>query len=201
MSAPQRASADQEQNREQNQAQHEKRQLLRAADILSSTERLLVLAGAGLSADAGVPTFRDADGWWNTYNPEDLASADGFARDPDLVWEWYRERRFHIANCQPHAGQRAIALLQHRAMADGRHVQVATTNEDDLLARGGVERVLSLHGELFSTRCSANCGWEANDKTDNSLSLLPCPKCGALVRPGSVWFGEPVPEERLSGAR
>ena len=168
--------------------------LAKAAKLLAPCRRLLVLAGAGLSADAGVPTFRGEGGVWNEYRAEDLASPEGFANDPELVWDWYRERRLHIASCQPHAGQRAIALLQQHFPAA--EVLIATTNEDDLLERADVHDVVHLHGSLFSTRCTA-CAWEDDDHVDNALSLLPCPRCGAQVRPASVWFNEPLPRQAL----
>ena len=168
--------------------------LARAAKLLAPCRRLLVLAGAGLSADAGVPTFRGEGGVWNEYRAEDLASPEGFARDPELVWDWYRERRLHIASCEPHAGQRAVALLQQHF--PGATVLIATTNEDDLLERADVHDVVHLHGRLFLTRCTV-CAWEADDHVDNALSLLPCPRCAAPVRPGSVWFNEPLPRQAL----
>jgi len=162
-----------------------------AAARLSRCRRLLVLAGAGLSADAGVPTFRGEGGLWRTHKAEDLASPDGFAKHPEAVWEWYHERRLHVARCEPHPGQRTLALLQ-KHLPSPAQVLIATTNEDDLLERAGVHPVLHLHGSLFETACAAGCGWRARDDHDNSLSLVPCPRCGSAVRPGSVWFGEPL---------
>ncbi len=167
-----------------------------AAALLARCRRLLVLAGAGLSADAGIPTFRGEDGLWRNHRAEDLATRAGFDRDPDLVWDWYRERRLHIASSQPHPGQRTVALLQRHFPPPAR-VLVATTNEDDLLERSGVDPVVHLHGSLFDTRCAVDCGWSACDDDDNSLSLGPCPRCGARVRPGSVWFGEALPHAAL----
>lgn len=168
--------------------------LTKAARLLAPCRRLLLLAGAGLSADAGVPTFRGEGGLWRDHRAEDLATPEGFASAPELVWDWYRERRLHIASCEPHAGQRAVALLQRHFPAA--RVLVATTNEDDLLERAGVSDVVHLHGSLFHTRCTA-CPWMDDDRLDNALSLLPCPRCGAPVRPGSVWFGEPLPRAAL----
>ncbi|MFW5859385.1 MAG: Sir2 family NAD-dependent protein deacetylase [Planctomycetota bacterium] len=171
-------------------------QLKPAVQALQGCRRLLVIAGAGLSADAGVPTFRDAGGLWQTHRVEDLATRAAFERDPGLVWDWYRERREHIATCEPHAGQRSLALLQ-RSWVPPRRVLVATTNEDDLLDRAGVRGTVHLHGSLFATVCAAGCGWEGADAEDNGLSFLPCPACGAPARPGSVWFNEPLPAEAL----
>lgn len=167
-----------------------------AARLLGRCKRLLVLTGAGMSADAGVPTFRGSDGLWNNHKMEELASLDGFQRNAELVWEWYYERRLHVATCDPHPGQRTLALLQQHFPRPGR-VLMATTNEDDLLERAGVHPVLHLHGSLFDTMCSAHCGWRVRDHQDNSMSMIPCPRCGARVRPGSVWYGEQLPREPL----
>lgn len=162
-----------------------------AAKALAGCRRLLVLTGAGMSADAGVATFRGAGGLWNDYKAEDLASLDGFRRAPEVVWDWYRERRMAVAEAQPHPGQRSLALLQKHF--PGGQVLVATTNEDDLLERAGVDPVVHLHGSLFDTTCAAACGWRARDHEDNSLSMVPCPQCGGPTRPGSVWYGEALP--------
>jgi NAD-dependent deacetylase len=170
-----------------------------AAKALAGCRRLLVLTGAGLSADAGVATFRGAGGVWNDFKAEDLASLDGFQRNPELVWDWYRERRMAVALAEPHPGQRSLALLQKHY--PGGQVLVATTNEDDLLERAGVHPVVHLHGSLFDTICSANCGWRARDGEDNSLSMVPCPRCGAATRPGSVWYGESLPPGMLEQIR
>jgi NAD-dependent deacetylase len=167
-----------------------------AAKLLGGCKRLLVMTGAGMSADAGIPTFRCDGGLWKTHKVEDLAHPDGFRRSPDLVWEWYRERRLQVASSAPHPGQRTIALLQRHFPEPGR-VLIATTNEDDLLERAGVAPVIHLHGSLFETICSAGCGWRAADDCDNSLSMMPCQGCGAMVRPGSVWYGEALPRAPL----
>jgi NAD-dependent deacetylase len=171
-------------------------ELVAAATLLSRCRRLLVLTGAGLSADAGVPTFRCEDGLWQRFKVEELASREGFARQPEVVWEWYHERRLHVARSEPHPGQRALALLERQLPAPARML-IATTNEDDLLERAGVRAVHHLHGSLYDTACAADCGWRARDDQDNSRSLVPCPRCGAAVRPGSVWFGEDLPRGPL----
>lgn len=168
-----------------------------AAGLLRPCRRLLVLSGAGMSADAGIPTFRCDGGLWRDHRVEDLAHPDGFARDPELVWDWYRERRLQAASCMPHPGQRTLALLQRHYPPPGR-VLVATTNEDDLLERAGVTPVLHLHGSLFETVCAEGCGWRASDDHDNARSMLPCPQCGGRVRPGSVWYDEPLPRAPLA---
>lgn len=178
----------------QSERSSQRERIAGAAERLARCRRLLVLAGAGLSADAGVPTFRGEGGIWQRYSAEDLASAAGFADHPDVIWEWYRERRMQVACSEPHAGQRSVAILQRQAQS---RILVATTNEDDLLERAGVSPVVHLHGSLFDTTCSAGCGWRARDDHDNSRSLMPCPRCGAPARPGSVWFGEALPRGPL----
>ncbi|TVR47029.1 MAG: NAD-dependent deacylase [Planctomycetota bacterium] len=147
-----------------------------------------------MSADAGVPTFRGHQGLWGDVDPEIYASLDGFLAEPDKVWEWYRQRRFEIASVEPHPGQRSLALLQ-RFSPEAMQVLVATTNEDDLLERAGLESVIQLHGSLFTTRCLDSCGWEVSDDADNAWSLRDCPRCGARTRPGSIWFGEKLDPE------
>ncbi len=165
-----------------------------AAEHLISAKRLLVLIGAGGSADAGVPTFRDVGGLWQTQRPEDLAHPTAFAAQPEVVWDWYRSRRTEILAAVPHAGQRALALLQRHFRAA--QVLMATTNEDDLLERAGVSDVRHLHGAIFTTACSAHCGWAVEDRESRRAGRT-CPDCGALTRPGSVWFGEAVPPAPL----
>ena len=167
-----------------------------ALSLLKDCRRLLVLTGAGASADAGIPTFRSDGGLWRNHQVEKLAHPEGFVKDPELVWDWYRERRLTIASSAPHPGQRTIALLQRHFPPPGR-VLIATTNEDDLLERAGVTPVLHLHGSLFETICNDGCGWRAADDFDNALSMMPCPRCGAAVRPGSVWYGEALPRAPL----
>lgn len=165
--------------------------LARAVEALIPVRRLLVLCGAGCSADAGIPTFRDVGGLWQTHKPEDLATPEAFARDPATVWAWYRERRRVIAAARPHAGQRSLALLQRHFPAA--EVLVATTNEDDLLERAGVTGVLHLHGTITSTICADRCGWPGVEDPEDRFSRAGCPACGGATRPGSVWFGEPLP--------
>lgn len=161
-----------------------------AAESLQDCRRLLVLTGAGMSADSGIPTFRGDGGVWENYSAQELATPEAFRCNPELVWDWYRERRLHIAGCEPHAGHRSLALLQEQF--DDGAVIVATTNEDDLLARAGVHGVIQLHGSLFNTVCAADCGWQVRDTADNSHSFVACPACGADVRPGSIWYGESI---------
>src|SRR5438132_3566625 len=120
--------------------------------------RVLVITGAGVSAESGIPTFRGKDGYWRNFDPAKLATLEAFARDPKRVWEWYRERRQRIRNAQPNAAHEAIVkLAQH---AD--EFLLVTQNVDDLHARAGMppEKMVQIHGDIFEARCS-RCEWRA----------------------------------------
>ena len=153
--------------------------------------RIVVLTGAGVSAESGIPTFRGKDGYWRNLDPTRLATPEAFARDPELVWTWYRERRQRIRNAQPNAAHTAIAkLVQH---AD--EFLLVTQNVDDLHARAGLlkEMMVQIHGDIFVTRCS-HCDSERRDYEQEQKDDIPrCPECDALMRPGVVWFGEQLP--------
>jgi NAD-dependent deacetylase len=155
--------------------------------------RVLVLTGAGVSAESGIPTFRGKDGYWRNLDPTKLATPQAFARDPQLVWEWYCERRHRIRNAQPNAAHKAIArLAQH---AD--EFLLVTQNVDDLHARAGIpaEKMVQIHGDIFVTRCS-RCEFDHDHKHEHE-SVSNCPRCDALMRPGVVWFGEQLPWNEL----
>jgi NAD-dependent deacetylase len=155
--------------------------------------RVLIITGAGVSAESGIPTFRAKDGYWRKLDPIKLATPEAFARDPELVWQWYRERRQRICNAQPNAAHEAIAkLAQH---AD--EFLLVTQNVDDLHERAGLAKaeMVQIHGDIFVTRCS-RCDFEHEQEHDHEheRGTLPrCPRCDALMRPGVVWFGEPLP--------
>ena len=153
--------------------------------------RVLVITGAGVSAESGIPTFRGKDGYWRNLDPIKLATAEAFARDPELVWQWYRERRRRICNAQPNAGHEAIARLAQRA---GEFLLV-TQNVDDLHERAGLAKaeIVQVHGDIFVTRCS-HCDFKQNDHDHGQEDGIPrCTQCDALMRPGVIWFGEPLP--------
>ena len=180
---------------------------------LAGAARLFVLTGAGVSAPSGVPTFRGAAGLWRDVRPEELATPQAFARDPEMVWEWYRWRRTLVAACAPNAAHHALA--RHAAAHHG--VTLATQNVDGLhetaaesLATqpGPAESVrrawpLTLHGSLFVTRCT-HCDYQRDDRhtvqAGSGAAPPRCPACGALLRPGVVWFGESLPAATLEQA-
>ena len=157
-----------------------------ARERIATARSMFVLTGAGMSAESGLPTFRGTNGLWNAHRVEELASPEGFARDPDLVWRWYEERRAAHARAQPNAGHRALVALQTRV----RDFTLATQNVDSLHLRAGSHDVLELHGHLREARCD-RCG--ARRALDEPL--LPgdvAHGCGGRFRPDIVWFGEPL---------
>lgn len=173
----------------------------RMADIdtvqgwLGESERVAVLTGAGISAESGIPVFRGPGGLWQQHRPEDLATPEAFAKDPRLVWEWYDWRRARVAQASPNTGHHALARLERRLPV----LTLITQNVDGLHERAGSRRILRLHGDLWTLRCTG-CGRQ-NRNTEVPLPELPprC-RCGALMRPAVVWFGETLPADILQQA-
>jgi len=155
---------------------------------LQQARSVAVLTGAGVSAESGVPTFRDANGLWNQYRVQDLATPSAFARDPKVVWEWYNWRRGVLAEVKPNAGHYALAELEKRLPA----FTLITQNVDGLHELAGSRNVLALHGSVWSVRCIA-CRRESMDKRIPMPEIPPRCECGGLLRPGVVWFGEALP--------
>jgi NAD-dependent deacetylase len=158
------------------------------AERLSGARQVVVLTGAGVSAESGVPTFRGTDGLWRQYRAEDLATPEAFRRDPRLVWEWYDWRRRLIARCAPNPAHLAIAHLERRAP----EFLLVTQNVDGLHRLAGSVRMVELHGNLWRVRC-------LQEGTTQELLDVPLPQipprcsCGGLLRPDVVWFGEALP--------
>lgn len=161
-----------------------------ARQWLRNAGSVAALTGAGISAESGIPTFRDANGLWRHYRAEDLATPEAFFRDPRTVWEWYDWRRSRIAAAEPNAGHRALAAMEETR--DG--FTLITQNVDGLHGQAGSRRVLKLHGDIWTLRCTA-CGREREDRSPRLDPLPPRCACGAIERPGVVWFGEPLPAE------
>jgi NAD-dependent deacetylase len=155
---------------------------------LCRAQRVLVLTGAGVSAESGVPTFRGPEGLWRDFRPEDLATPAAFERDPKLVWEWYAWRRERIAPLAPNAAHQAIAALEGLVP----ELLLATQNVDGLHGRAGSRSVVELHGSLWRVRC-AGCGATVEDRRVPLPDLPPRCSCGANLRPDVVWFGESLP--------
>ncbi len=171
--------------------------IMEAAAIIGRSQRLVVLTGAGMSKESGVPTFRDEDdGLWTKYDPAELATPEAFQRDPRLVWEWYTYRREIVRQAAPNPGHYALVELEDLLP----QVVVITQNVDDLHQRAGSSDVIPLHGAIMRSRCTADCrgGPTAFSSEAPVKDGLPrCPYCGALARPDVVWFGENLPAEAL----
>ncbi len=164
---------------------------------MKSIRNIVVLTGAGISAESGIDTFRDAGGLWEHHRVEDVATPDGFARDPQLVQRFYDARREAVQQVDPNPAHDALALLDRRWKSE---LLIVTQNVDDLHERAGARRVLHMHGELLSALC-ARC--EARHKWSEPLSGQPaCPGCGEkALRPDVVWFGEmPYEMDRIYAA-
>jgi NAD-dependent deacetylase len=152
--------------------------------------KVVVLTGAGISAESGLPTFRDSDGLWEGNRPEEVATPEAFAADPDRVQRFYDERRAQLGRTEPNAAHRALARLEESL---GDDLFLVTQNVDDLHERGGSRRVHHLHGRLGWARCQA-CGTRI-PWTGALADRPPCPACGRrTLRPDVVWFGE-MPHE------
>ncbi len=160
---------------------------------LSDARRVLVISGAGISAESGIPTFRGKDGWWRKEDPSKLATQAAFDRDASYVWEWYQYRRGLVAEAEPNAGHRAVAAWA----SSGKEVLVATQNVDDLHERAGSPDVTHIHGSIWRVRCEG-CAAEHDEHTHPLPALPPlCDRCQARLRPAVVWFGEMLPPEPL----
>jgi NAD-dependent deacetylase len=168
----------------------------RAADRITSAGTVVVLTGAGITAESGLPTFRAArTGLWARYDPLQLATPEAFAADPDLVWRWYAWRRSLAADAQPNAGHFGLAALARLHAG----ITLVTQNVDGLQQRAGSAHVIEFHGNLMRTLCSR----ERRTLTleDPRTPVLPrCPFCDAPARPDVVWFGEAIPDAAIRSA-
>jgi NAD-dependent deacetylase len=161
-----------------------------AAELLRGAKRVVVFTGAGMSAESGVPTFREAQtGMWARYDARKLATPEAFEADPALVWSWYEWRRTEVERLAPNPGHYAVATIEELAPEP----VVITQNVDDLHERSGSRAPIHLHGSLFAPRCSV-----CSQPFPPPQSV--CSDCGGPMRPGVVWFGEELPAEALSAA-
>lgn len=158
---------------------------------LRDARHICILTGAGVSAESGVPTFRDAqEGLWADYDPQQLATPEGFLDDPALVWRWYRWRRETVSSVKPNPGHYALAALQDLVP----RLTLVTQNVDGLHERAGSQDVIEFHGNIHRDLC-----FDSRDPVDCDDNDVPvCPCCGGHVRPGVVWFGESIPERALN---
>ncbi|MCH1783543.1 MAG: NAD-dependent deacetylase [Psychrobacter glaciei] len=173
-----------------------------AAKLLAAKQHICILTGAGISAESGIPTFRDKQtGLWENYGVEDLATPEAFVRDPKLVWSWYQWRRQLVADKVPNPAHHALAQWQYHAQTSDQQVTLITQNVDDLHEQAG-SSVTHLHGHLWRNRCG-QCQTPSQDQPRTSYdnrntmsfdeALLTCPHCGGYIRPDIVWFGEALP--------
>jgi len=165
-----------------------------ARQSVRRARRITVLTGAGVSAESGIPTFRSNGGYWQTHRLEELATPEGFARDPKMVWQWYEERRRGIAAAKPNAGHEALVELEKRVS----RFALITQNVDGLHERAGSKNLIRLHGSIWMVRCMM-CGVEKMEYAELD-DLPPLCFCGGMLRPGVVWFGECLPEGALERA-
>jgi NAD-dependent deacetylase len=166
---------------------------------LAQARSVLALTGAGMSAESGIPTFRDAQtGLWARYRPQDLATPEAFAADPNRVWQWYEARRRTVREAKPHAGHRALVELE--ALVD--EVTIVTQNVDGLHQAAGSARVWELHGNIMRSKCHLSLrpiGREWIEESAHSPPRSPFVE-GGLARPDVVWFGETLPTAAVEGA-
>ena len=162
--------------------------LEQARGWVAEARQIFVLTGAGISAESGVPTFRDAlTGLWERFDPEELATEEAYRRQPALVWQWYQHRRELVAAARPNPAHHALAVL-----ARLKSMTLVTQNIDGLHQKAGSEQVVELHGNLFANKWLDGCG------RCDTVPPIPgdpprCAICGAMMRPGVVWFGEDLP--------
>jgi NAD-dependent deacetylase len=168
----------------------------RVASWIRAAERLVVLTGAGISAESGVPVFRGDGGLWRQFRPEQLATPEAFARQPELVWDWYLWRRARIAAAHPNPGHDTIARWQRQRPG----MALLTQNVDGLHARAGSPQPIELHGNLWRVRCAVGCGFTTEDHPlAPPRDLFRC-HCGSWLRPDVVWFGEALDADVLTAA-
>ncbi len=163
---------------------------------LRGARSVAVLTGSGVSAESGVPTFREAQtGLWARFDPEELATPEAFARDPRLVWEWYTWRRELVEKAAPNPGHEALVELERRLP----EFILMTQNVDGLHRRAGSQNVVELHGNIRRSKCSREGAIVEPDGDDADVPPS-CPRCGASLRPDVVWFGEALPADAVADA-
>lgn len=175
--------------------------LARAAQVLASAERLVVSSGAGMSRESGIPTFRDAmEGLWANFDPQELATEEGFRRDPRRVWSWYAWRRERVMQARPNPGHVAVAEMEQVVP----ELTIVTQNVDGLHAEAGSSDVIEVHGNIRRVRCLDRghpfTGMLPPYVEDQEQDPPACPACGSPLRPDVVWFGEMLPADAVERA-
>lgn len=167
----------------------------RFRSLLKSADSICVLTGAGISAESGVPTFRGSNGLWANLKPEELASFEGFMKNPKNVWAWYQHRKEIMRNVQPNPAHYALVEMEKLV----RTCTIITQNIDNLHKRAGSNHVLELHGNIERSYCM-ECGKFVSDVEVSEACPIPRCDCGGMIRPDVVWFGENLPEEEYTEA-
>lgn len=171
--------------------------ITKAVEMLARARHVCCLTGAGISAESGIPTFRSPDGFWAGRRAEDLATPDAFARNPIEVWQFYLWRRKLLVDKRPNAGHVALATIERLV----ERFTLITQNVDGLHDLGGSANIIELHGSIWldrCTECAHECRRTANDVSDE---IPYCDACGAMMRPGVVWFGESLPPDAITAAQ
>jgi len=165
--------------------------------VISGDDRVFVLTGAGISAESGIATFRASEGLWSGHRVEEVATPEGWSADPELVWQFYSQRRRDARKAAPNPAHLALAAVED---AIGDRFFLCTQNVDDLHEQAGSRRMIHMHGQLFESRCEDDCGQPIfpDEKMYESLAAIPGCECGARIRPRIVWFGEiPMEMDRI----
>jgi len=164
----------------------------RAIKLIKHSKYVIAFTGAGISAESGIPTFRGPNGLWRRFRAEDLATPEAFARNPVLVWEWYKWRMEILSRARPNAAHIALARME----AAGILKAVITQNVDGLHTSAGSRNVIELHGNIWRVKCcNTACSFKSLLSKPPERVPPKCPRCGSLLRPDVVWFGEPLPPE------
>ena len=179
--------------------------ILEAAKIIARAKLVLSFTGAGISAESGIPTFRDSGGLWEKYRVEDVATPEAFMRNPKFVWEFYLERKKKIKEANPNPAHYALADLERILRESGKSFYIITQNIDNLHREAGNKNIIELHGNIWYTKCSNSFCEKSRPFYDPRTSpeeyedFPPrCSSCGSLLRPHVVWFGEPLPEDAIN---
>ncbi|MER3329930.1 MAG: NAD-dependent deacylase, partial [Candidatus Kapaibacterium sp.] len=168
----------------------------KVVDKLIEAKNISVLTGAGVSAESGIATFRDPEGLWAKFNPQELASIDGFMSNPERVWSWYQYRVKIVNEAKPNRGHFALAEFEKL----NNNFNLITQNVDGLHQRAGSRNVIELHGSIIRNKCFS-CNEIHYDLVIDKNQLNNCKYCNGLIRPDVVWFGEMLPEKEIESAQ
>lgn len=167
-----------------------------AAEWLRQARRVAVMTGAGVSAESGIATFRGFDGLWEGHRPEEVATPEAFRSDPEMVWRFYNARRTQLLKCRPNPAHEALAEIERRCQ----NFCLITQNVDGLHRTAGSQNIIELHGDIWIDRCW-DCDHEERVETVSEEPVPRCDRCGGMMRPGVVWFGETLPPGAIEGAQ